>query len=411
MGTVEQVQAVAGVVGDDVARTDHVVVHAVEQLDAVRAVGDGAAAGGVRADVVAQDGDVPRLRVLDTDAVSAIAADDVALGCCGPAHGDVCRSVLDDEAFAAIGHRSRAVRVQADDVAAHLVVPAAVHLDAGVGVATEQVPFDDNLLGAGDIYPMPAIGQRRCAAGIGADAIAYDGVAVRASPNRDPVAEAASAVTGDNVVGADGIVMRTVHDLHAALAIGNGRCAVGVGANPVLADHVLLLGTCAADPDAGQVVPADDIAIQLGAASTAYDLHAMPVVAEAGSAVGGDADVVVCNGVVARARATDQDATQFKTANVQAANLAVAGADVQAVSSAGAGTRKHDLRAGGIGVPPIGRLGRPVDGRAGVGQFGQGAVRRDQPHRTGEAGVCVRNVERNDIGTTMRVGAQNRLPQ
>ena len=50
--------AVRSVGGDDVVGPDGDLLHAVEELDAVLAVGNGARAGGIGTDVVTQDGDV-----------------------------------------------------------------------------------------------------------------------------------------------------------------------------------------------------------------------------------------------------------------------------------------------------------------------------------------------------------------
>ena len=77
-GAVGDVDAVAIVAADDIARTDHVAEGGADQVDAVAGVRNGDVARDVNADHVAADEDRGEVLTENLDAVALVAGDDVA---------------------------------------------------------------------------------------------------------------------------------------------------------------------------------------------------------------------------------------------------------------------------------------------------------------------------------------------
>jgi hypothetical protein len=126
--------------------------------DAEVEVGDGAVAGGVRADVVALDGVVVGAG-RELDAGAAVAGDDVA-GRDGRAADEVVVGVVDEDAVAPVGERGVAGRVRADEVAGDDVAVAVLDPQPVV----EEAVDDEAAHGARPGRDDEAVGVERVAA-------------------------------------------------------------------------------------------------------------------------------------------------------------------------------------------------------------------------------------------------------
>ena len=372
-----QLDAVKCVAGDDVAGGGRAAAHRVEarpgsDVQAVFAVGNGAGAGGVGADIIPFDHVVFGARTQDEDAQDRVAGDDVAGGGRGAAHRVEGRPADDLHAILAVGQRLGAGDVGADIISFDHVARGArrVEHDAVEGIAGDDVTRarrrSAHRVGSrpgDDVQAVDAVGDRRGPRGIGADKVPIHEVARR--PRVGDI-DADDRVAGDDVAGARGgpahrVVARAAVDQHAVLAVGQGLGAGDVGADIVPLNQVVR-GARVGDQDTVAGVAGDHVegtgcrAAQRVEGRTAEEVHAVLAVGHDPGAGDVGADIVPLDHVVLGARVGQRDAAVLVAGDdvVRASRRpahrvrACAGDDVHAVDRVG-----HGPGAGGIGADII----------------------------------------------------------
>ncbi len=168
---------------------------------------------------------------VDDDGAAGVARNHVALGRRGAADHGAAHAVVENNAVVAVADHLAAVGAQADGVAADQVAAARVDdFDAVVHVARDKVVHHRGRCGAElDIDAVLLVSDGRAAGGIGADAVALNGVA-RGSGTRQM--HAVEQVAGDEVAvrrsrAAHGVVC--TGDINAVLGVGFGRTGVVAG--------------------------------------------------------------------------------------------------------------------------------------------------------------------------------------
>src|SRR5262249_45984117 len=185
---------------------------------------------------------------------------------------DVSENRVEVDAGAGVAQRRGAIGADADDVAGDAVagrpgVPHRVDLDAGVGVAADDVGLsaaaaDEVIAGAGpDGDAGVGVGRLDVAGGVGADVVALDEVAGRRGVGEQDALHAVEAddVAGGSAAGADDVAGGAVEEQDAALGVADVGGAVGTEADVVAGDEVAV-GVVQVDAALG--VAADDVAFR-----------------------------------------------------------------------------------------------------------------------------------------------------
>ena len=228
---------------------DDVVSSAVADVHAAKAVAYTCCATGVGADVIAADGVVHRTSALYEHTVAIVAADDIALVRRVAADGVVTGPPGKIDAAAIIAQVAGAAGVRADIVAADGVVAgiAVLNTDTTAVAADDialarRVTTDDVVASAVvDGYPIGGVADNRRAADVGADIVARDGVGESVAA-MEPYSLARYA-TADQValfgcVAADQVMMPTV-DGDPVIAVRLGERARRVGADEIAGDDIV----------------------------------------------------------------------------------------------------------------------------------------------------------------------------
>ena len=225
-------------------------------------VGDGRRAVDISADVVAGHHIGDRV-CLENDETSPIVAGDeiafsgisnaIAIGADAVVGGRPCNVDADP---AGVGEGRRAGSISADVVAGHHVGVAPLNGEATIGIAGDEIAFfgiahaiaigANTVVGCAvdDIDTKRFVGEGRRASRIGADVVAGYNIVVTGAKKID----ASSAVAGDEValgriaraiaIGADAVVGRPGVDPDTRAGVGDGRCAIEIGADVVARHHV-----------------------------------------------------------------------------------------------------------------------------------------------------------------------------